>query len=199
MTLLERSLDVLAFAYALLFFPAPAFWLIIHPAIHFWRRFGNRSFWIALPVWLVNAVALSVLAPRIYMHRLPRNAFSAVLGAALLIAGLAIGRHVHRVFGLKRLGGLPEMNPGRYPGGVVQTGIYGRVRHPRYLEYMLSFVGWALLTGAAGLFVLAILSVIAYLIVAPLEERELREHYGDEYDSYAREVPRFIPRLRRPA
>jgi len=68
MSPLERSLDVLAFAYALLFFPAPIFWLIIHPAIHFWRRFGNRSLWIALPLWLINAAALGVLAPRIYAH-----------------------------------------------------------------------------------------------------------------------------------
>ena len=199
MILLESSLDVLAFAYALLFFPAPIFWLIIHPAIHFWRRFGNRSLWIALPLWLINAAALGVLAPRIYAHRLPRNGFSALLGAALIAAGIAIGRHVHRAFGLKRLGGLPEVNPNRYAGGVVKSGLYGRVRHPRYLEYMLSFVGWALLTGALGFFVLATVSIALYLIVAPLEERELREHYGDEYESYACEVPRFIPRLRRPA
>lgn len=199
MVLLERSLDVLAFAYAVLFFPAPIFWLIIHPAIHFWRRHGNRSLWIALPVWLINAVVLGVLAPRIYSHRVPHNGFSIFLGTALVVAGLAIGRHVHRVFGLRRLGGLPEINPDRYAGGVVRSGIYGHVRHPRYLEYMLSFVGWALLTGAAGLFVLATASILLYLIVAPLEERELREHYGCEYESYAREVPRFIPRLRRPS
>jgi protein-S-isoprenylcysteine O-methyltransferase Ste14 len=199
MILLKRSLDVVAFAYALLFFPAPVFWLIIHPAIHFWRRFGNRSFWIALPLWLINAVALGLLAPRIYAHRVPRSFFSTLLGAMLVAAGLAMGRHVHRVFGLKRLGGLPEVNPDRYSGGVIRSGIYGRVRHPRYLEYMLSFVGWALLTGAVGFFVLATLSIILYLIVAPLEERELLEHYGEEYSSYARQVPRFIPRLRRPA
>ena len=199
MVLLKRSFDILAFAYALLFFPAPIFWLIIHPAIHFWRRYGNRSFWIALPVWLANAIILGLLAPRIYAHRVPRDGFSTALGAALIIAGLAIGRHVHRVFGLKRLSGLPEMNPDRYSGGVVRSGIYGRVRHPRYLEYILSFVGWALLTGAVGLFVLATVSIALYLVVAPLEERELREHYGGEYESYAREVPRFIPRLRRSA
>ena len=196
MILLEKSIDILAFAYALLFFPAPVFWLIIHPAIHFWRRFGNRSFWIALPVWVVNGIAVGLLAPRIYAHRLPRSPVTALLAAALVVGGLAIGRHVHRVFGLKRLGGLPEMSPDRYAGGVIKSGLYGRVRHPRYLEYMLSFVGWALLTGAVGFFALAAVSIVLYLIVAPIEERQLREHYGDEYESYAREVPRFLPRLR---
>jgi len=29
-----------------------------------------------------------------------------------------------------------------------------------------------------------------------LEERELRERFGAEYDAYCRRVPRFLPRLR---
>jgi protein-S-isoprenylcysteine O-methyltransferase Ste14 len=64
---------------------------------------------------------------------------------------------------------------------------------------MISFWGWALLTGAAGVFVLAIAAVMMYSIVAPLEERELREYHGEEYAEYQRAVPRFIPRLRRTA
>jgi protein-S-isoprenylcysteine O-methyltransferase Ste14 len=79
---------------------------------------------------------------------------------------------------------------------VVSSGIYRYVRHPRYLEYMLTFLGLAFLTGAAGIFVLAIATILLYLVVAPLEERELREAFGPHYDAYAREVPRFIPRLR---
>jgi len=47
-----------------------------------------------------------------------------------------------------------------------------------------------------GIFLLAILTILLYLIVAPLEERQLREHYGSEYEGYARAVPRFLPRLR---
>ena len=62
---------------------------------------------------------------------------------------------------------------------------------------MLSFFGLGLLTGATGIFLLAIVTVLLYLIVTPLEERELREHYGEGYEAYARAVPRFLPRLRR--
>lgn len=194
---LSRALDLLAFAYALLFFPAPIFWVIIHSFIDFWRRLGNRSYWVALPLWAANAVALAAAAHRIYAHRLPRSALTATLGAALVVAGLGIGHHVHRVFGLRRLGGFPEINPARYPGGVVSTGLFAHLRHPRYVEYMISFWGWALLTGALGNYVLALVTVLMYLIVAPLEERELRRQYGEQYEAYARAVPRFIPRRRR--
>ena len=194
----QGTVDAVALVYAIVVFPAPFFWLIVHPAIRFWRRFGNRSFWVALPLWTSSGTLLVLLRHRIFAERIGRNPLTTIAGAALIALALWIGHHVHRRLGLQRLAGLPEMNPGRYPGGVVRTGIYARVRHPRYLEYMLTFAGLALLTGAVGIFLLAIITILLYLIVAPLEERELREHYGPEYEAYARDVPRFLPRLRRP-
>ncbi len=190
-------LDALALSYAILYFPAPVFWLMIHPAIHFWRRFGNRSFWIALPLWVFSGTALVLLRHRIFAQRLGRNVFTWILGSGLVALGLWIGGRVHREFGLRRLAGLPEMQPGRYPGGVVSAGIYSYVRHPRYLEYMLTFVGLALLTGAMGIFLLAIVTILLYLTVAPIEEAELLEQYGSQYEEYVRTVPRFLPSLRR--
>ena len=194
---LQKALDAIALVYAILFFPVPIFWLVIHSAIHFWRRFGNRSFWIAVPVWAVTGTALILLRPAIYAERGYRNTATAILGLGLIAVGLWLGHRVHQEFGLRRLVGLPEMNPSRYSGGVVCSGIYAHVRHPRYLGLMLIFVGLALLTGTLGNFLLAIVTVLLYQIVAPLEERELREHYGAEYEAYARLVPRFVPRIRR--
>jgi len=194
---IEKALDALALVYALLFFPAPIFWLIVHPAIHFWRRFGNRSFWIAAPVWAGCGAALILTRHRLFAERVGRNALTTLVGLGLIGLALRIGHGVHRDLGLRRLGGLPEMNPGRYEGGVVRSGIYAWLRHPRYVDYMLTFFGLALLTGAVGIFLLAMVTVLLYYIVAPLEERELREHYGAEYEAYARAVPRFVPRLRR--
>ena len=192
----QRGLDALALAYAILFFPAPFFWLVIHPGIRFWRRFGNRAFWVALPVWVMPGTALVALRQEIFAQRLGRNVWTWTLGTVLLALAVWITRLVHREFSLRRLAGFPELSPQRYAGGVVRSGIYGAVRHPRYLGFMLSFLALALLTGAAGIFALAIVTILLYLIVAPLEERELREHYGAEYEAYVREVPRFLPRWR---
>lgn len=193
---LDKLLDAVALGYALLFFPAPIFWLIFHPAIRFWRRFGRRAFWVALPVWVVCDAALILLRHHLLAVRVERNALTWTLGTALILAALWIGRRVFREFGWRRLSGLPEILRERDKGSVVSSGIYSRVRHPRYLEYMLTFLGLAFLTGAAGIFVLAFATILLYLIVAPLEERELREAFGPAYEAYAREVPRFIPRLR---
>jgi len=195
MHLVLRAIDTIALVYAMAYFPAPLFWLIVHGGIHFWRRFGNRSFWIALPLWIACDTVLFRVRDWLFAERVHRDALTWTAGLALVAAAVAIGHRVHRDFGLRRLAGLPEISPDRYPDAMVRSGIYARVRHPRYLEYMLTFFGLGLLTGAKGIFLLAIVTVLLYLMVTPLEERELREHYGQRYEAYARAVPRFVPRL----
>ncbi len=191
----EKALDGIALVYAVLFFPVPLFWLILHSRIHFWRRFGIRALLVALPVWFVPGAALVLLRHAIFSQRIDRNALTWFLGAGIILLAVWTNRQVHRKFSLRRLAGLPEINRARPDSFVVREGIYARVRHPRYMEFMLSFLGLAFLTGAVGIFLLAFISVLLYLIVAPLEERELRESYGAEYEAYARAVPRFLPHL----
>ena len=58
---------------------------------------------------------------------------------------------------------------------------------------MLGWMAVALFTGARGILGLAILRILLYLILAPLEEKELQEYYGVEYRAYTCAVPRFIP------
>jgi len=188
-------MDWLAVVYAVLYFPVPIYWLLIHPAVRLWRRVGYRSFWIALPVWFVIGIPLVLMDDSLFAWRLPRDLLTYCLGVALLALNLWVGRRVHQKFSFKKLAGLPELNPNHALRGVVNSGIYARVRHPRYANILLGFLAFALLTGAAGIFLLAIVSFLLYLIVAPLEERELREQYGSEYEAYANTVPRFLPRF----
>jgi protein-S-isoprenylcysteine O-methyltransferase Ste14 len=197
MGIVSKSINALALLYSMAFFPAPLFWLVIHGGIRFWRRLGHRSFWVTLPLWIACDTALFLARHWILGERFERNVVTWTFGLALIAAALALGHTVYRDFGLRRLAGLPEISPGRYPDAMVTSGIYSSIRHPRYLEYMLTFFGLGLLTGAKGVFLLAIMTVLLYLIVTPLEERELREHYGESYEAYARAVPRFVPRLRR--
>ena len=194
---LNRTIDGLAVLYAALYFPVPVYWLLIHPAVNYWRRIGYRSFWIALPVWIFVGVPLALTEDALFAYRLPRNAATYALGAAFLALNFWAGRRVHQEFSFKKLAGLPELNPDHPLRGVVGTGIYAQVRHPRYANIMLGFIAFGLLTGAAGIFLLAFVTFLLYLIVTPLEERELREQYGSEYEAYARTVPRFLPRFRR--
>jgi protein-S-isoprenylcysteine O-methyltransferase Ste14 len=192
-----KGVDIVALVCAALLFPIPAFWLVIHPAIHFWRRFGNRSFWVAIPVWITIDVAVVLLRNPLFSTRIHRNFLTWIIGVMLLVLTAWIERQTRRAFGLRRLVGLPEMNPAQNLSGLVQSGIYEQVRHPRYVAYMLTLLATAFLTGAEGIILLAILNILLYQIVAPLEERELLQHYGPQYRDYIEAVPRFVPRLGR--
>jgi protein-S-isoprenylcysteine O-methyltransferase Ste14 len=49
---------------------------------------------------------------------------------------------------------------------------------------------------ALAIFLLAILSILLYQILARLEERALLDQYGPQ-EAYRWSVPQFVPRLRR--
>ena len=48
----------------------------------------------------------------------------------------------------------------------------------------------------ADLIMFPVLTIV-YVRLAKREEREARRQLGDVYTSYARQVPRFLPRMRR--
>jgi protein-S-isoprenylcysteine O-methyltransferase Ste14 len=75
---------------------------------------------------------------------------------------------------------------------LVQTGIYGLIRHPLYTAVFSGAVGWALVWQSWP-------ALVAALAVAPLldakarrEERWLRQQFP-EYAGYEERVRRFVP------
>lgn len=75
---------------------------------------------------------------------------------------------------------------------LVQTGIYGLIRHPLYTAVFCGSVGWALVWRSWP-------ALLAALALAPLfdakarrEERWLRQQFP-EYSSYEQRVRRFVP------
>jgi len=71
--------------------------------------------------------------------------------------------------------------------------LYAHVRHPRYLQLLLALLGWAMLANYLAPYVVLLLWIPAVYLIVVIEERELRQRYGEEYTQYCREVPRFLP------
>jgi protein-S-isoprenylcysteine O-methyltransferase Ste14 len=71
-------------------------------------------------------------------------------------------------------------------------GLYRHIRHPLYLGFFLAL--WATPTMSIAHLVFALLCSGYILVGTWLEERDLRRMHP-EYDSYARAVPRYFPRL----
>ncbi len=83
----------------------------------------------------------------------------------------------------------------RAKGELVTSGLYNRVRHPQYFALILITIGmliqWPTLVTAAMWPVL----MFMYYRLARREEKEMEDHFGDEYVTYRRQVPMFLPRL----
>lgn len=82
------------------------------------------------------------------------------------------------------------------PSRLVQTGPFAVVRNPIMAAEMAIIWGEALYVACTGIIVYAAaMTVAAHLLVAYVEEPELRTRFGSEYADYAARVPRWVPRL----
>lgn len=83
----------------------------------------------------------------------------------------------------------------RSKGQLVTTGIYGHVRHPQYLGFLLLTLGMNVLWIAISTLLLWPILAILYYRLAKEEDKELEERFGEEYLNYKRVVPMLIPRI----
>jgi protein-S-isoprenylcysteine O-methyltransferase Ste14 len=177
--------------------PAVLFWIVVHPLIGFWRRVGvARTYWILIPPMLIMAGAVFYLRDPVMAVDLGLAWPLAIPGLGLFAVGVWIDKLAKDHLKFRVLAGVPELQSAGDRGRLLRDGIYGRVRHPRYLGISVSVVGTALMTNYLVVYLTAAFTLAALYAVAVLEERELVDRFGDEYRRYQAAVPRFIPRLR---
>lgn len=76
---------------------------------------------------------------------------------------------------------------------LARTGPYSIVRHPIYSGFLVAILGTAITIGEIrGLFAF-VCAFIGVKLKAGLEEKFMREQFGDEYVQYEREVKALIP------
>ena len=113
------------------------------------------------------------------------------LGVVLLAAGGALRLWPVFVLG-DRFSGLVAIQPGHT---LQTTGIYAVIRHPSYLGFLISSLGWALAFRSGVGLVLTALLIPPLLARIRAEEALLRTQFGEEYDAYRARTSRMIPGL----
>jgi protein-S-isoprenylcysteine O-methyltransferase Ste14 len=175
--------------------PAILLWFAIHPFARFWRKLG--------PVWTyaLLGVPMGLLMVAVFLARRRLLAIDFGTSPALITLSvltiavgswMAVRRRKLLTHGI--LVGLPELSQRRYPGKLLTEGVYAKIRHPRYIEALLWTLGYALFANYLAVYIAFLLAIPGLYLVVLLEERELRERFGAEYDEYCRRVPRFVPR-----
>jgi len=177
--------------------PALLGWFIIHGWTRRWRSWGPaRTYLTVLPVLAALGVLLFRQRDKLLSVNLGTN-WRLIVVALLLycpITWLELRYWKHLSFRI--LVGIAELSP---PGQskLLTEGIYGVVRHPRYLSAGLGLIASALFVNYLGLYILLAAIALPGYGMLILEERELLDRFGDAYRHYQRDVPQLIPWIRK--
>ena len=79
-------------------------------------------------------------------------------------------------------------------GSLAIVGPYARVRHPQYLAFVLILLGFLLQWPTLLTLLMFPVLLVMYGRLALSEEREMGLKFGPQYQRYAEQTPRFIPR-----
>jgi protein-S-isoprenylcysteine O-methyltransferase Ste14 len=124
-----------------------------------------------------------------------QNRMSWIPALLLLSTGGFLYVRARRGFSPMQLSGQHEIETEQHRQQLVVGGIRRKVRHPIYLGHLCEMLGWSVGTGMAALFGLTAFAVITGAIMIRMEDAELEERFGEQFRSYRRETPAFVPRL----
>ena len=155
-----------------------------------WRQGSRGEYWVVAQAALVLGFAL------LPVYRLPDFKLPIWLGLYGVLPSVTILAGFALVFFLKGFWDLGHsLTPLPYPrtdGELVQSGVYGTVRHPIYSGLILGSLGWALYQLSVTHLVGAIALFVFFNAKASREEIWLTEKYPD-YPEYCQRVKKLIP------
>ncbi len=78
---------------------------------------------------------------------------------------------------------------------MVTSGLFSLMRHPVYLGALIIYVGLLVLILSPLAFLAFLGAILLYNWLALDEERRMLKVFGDQYQSYCQQTPRWLPRL----
>lgn len=76
---------------------------------------------------------------------------------------------------------------------LVTSNIYSIVRHPLYLSGFCILIGTNLYFSSKWAWIGSAIAILTTLIRIPIEEKKLKERFGDEYTAYIKKTKAIIP------
>ncbi len=188
-------LDLFAIVFFILLAPIPILSGIFQYNPKWFRRFGNWNYVGVMNFYFVTAIITLNYLDVVIMLRYPPTRPSVIVGGVILVIGCIVSYIAGRTLTLKTLFSLTQIHPERYHQQLVTNGLYGKIRHPRYIGHWMIALGLAMTTGLLLMWLFFIWLVIGLAALALLEERELRQRFGKAYADYMCRVPAFFPKI----
>lgn len=174
--------------------PALFYWYLIHPFAKSWRRLGRSpTYLIVVSLCVAMGYGLWQLRSPLLRTDYGFNPWLTVIGLILYLTAAYIEVQCRKHLKFRILAGAPELSRDD-PGKLLDQGIYGRIRHPRYMSLAFGMTGAALFVNYQGIYLVVLASVPLVYGLVLFEERELRDRFGEAYVDYSRRVPRFVPK-----
>jgi protein-S-isoprenylcysteine O-methyltransferase Ste14 len=143
-------------------------------------------------VFLTNVALMLGVAPIRGLGRfLPASFLWLATGLAIDAVGLCIAIWARRDLGRNWSGEISIKEEHE----LIQSGLYRWLRHPIYTGLLTMYLGTALATGEWLALVGLTIAVFAYWRKIRLEEANLDEAFGEEYEAYRRETWALVPGL----
>ncbi len=178
--------------------PAMLYWFVFHGLLPFWRKLGP---WLA---GIFLTLIMLCIGYAIFLWRDPILAVDygtqpipLIIGLAFYFLGTYVSYQRFKKLSLKVMIGIPVLDPGHHKTEMLQDGIYAKIRHPRYAEIMILMCGIAFIANYLAVYLLLPFTFACLYFIVIIEERELLQRFGDQYEDYCRRVPRFIPSFKR--
>jgi protein-S-isoprenylcysteine O-methyltransferase Ste14 len=151
-----------------------------------------ETFEVVFGAPLLVSIVIQWIAPLSVSQGMVRWAFISV-GLMLMAVGVSVVVLARRELARYR----QPTDPGWPTSRMVTSGVFSVSRNPLYLGGIIVLVGLALLLNLLWFLVILIPSLIVchYVLIVP-EERYLTAKFGEEYQTYAAAVHRWLGRKR---
>lgn len=172
-----------------------AYWLLIHGFVGYWRRIGPGPTWLLIvPTCLLVVAAFWRWGGGI-VDRSDLGTNMALFGAGVVFWGVSVilDRRTREQLDTATMIGVQEVSGATE---LLDEGLYGRIRHPRYLALVIAAIGWAMMANHGASYLMVAALIPALWLVISIEEQELAERFGEAWLSYRERVPAVIPRPR---
>src|SRR5579859_1937304 len=158
-----------------------------------WILFKTLLFTIFVP-GAVGVLIPYELAGATDLHIVKTAPTRLFVSSLLFFVGAAIYLWCAWDFSVKGLGTPAPIGAPKY---LVVNGLYRFVRNPMYVGVACVILGQAIAwSSVAILYYMAFFLACVNLFIVFYEEPHLRKIFGEQYEDYCRNVPRWIPRLK---